>query len=152
MGCVLHCAPPDPNPNAMPTRGIDHLGLAVLDLDPTTRFFVDHLGWKESGRDPAYPRTAVSDGHLRLTLWQVDHGLPVESFDRRKNVGLHHIALAVESEAELHALHERLAAVEEVRIEFPPEPVGGGPRRHMMCLEPGGIRVEFIWSGEDRAR
>ncbi len=29
-------------------------------------------------------------------------------------------------------------------MEFAPEPLGGGPAKHMMCAIPGGIRVEFI--------
>ena len=86
------------------TRGINHLGLSVSDLDRSARFFTEALGWTESGRDAAYPRTAVSDGHLRLTLWQVDYKLSVEPFDRRKNVGLHHLALEVESEDRLNEL------------------------------------------------
>src|SRR5512134_2548297 len=77
------------------TKGINHLGLAVLDLGQTARFFIDGLGWQESGYDPTYPRTAVSDGHVRLTLWQVDHSKRVVGFDRRSNVGLHHLALEV---------------------------------------------------------
>jgi catechol 2,3-dioxygenase-like lactoylglutathione lyase family enzyme len=79
------------------TRGINHLGLSVLDLDSSVRFFTEALGWTESGRDNSYPRAAVSDGHVRLTLWQVDHQLAVEPFNRRKNVGLHHLALEVDS-------------------------------------------------------
>jgi lactoylglutathione lyase len=63
------------------TRGLNHLGLSVLDLDITSRFFTEVLGWPG------------------------------------------------------------------VVVEFPPEPLGKGPRKHMMCLEPGGIRVEFIWPG-----
>jgi hypothetical protein len=31
-----------------------------------------------------------------------------------------------------------------VKIEFAPEPLGGGPTRHMMCAIPGGIRLELI--------
>jgi hypothetical protein len=69
------------------TRGINHLGLSVLDIDSTSRFFVQLLGWVESGRDESYPRTAVSDGHTRLTLWQVDRSLDVQPFNRRRNVG-----------------------------------------------------------------
>ena len=30
----------------MGTAGIHHVGLAVADLDTTTRFFTDGLGWK----------------------------------------------------------------------------------------------------------
>lgn len=131
----------------MQTRGLNHLGLAVRDLDATTRFFTELLGWQESGRDMSYPRTAVTDGHVRLTLWQVDEQLSVEPFHRRKNVGLHHLAIEVPTEGDLKAIHRSLAATEGVVIEFPPEPLSGGPREHMMCHEPGGIRIEFIWPG-----
>lgn len=130
------------------TCGLNHLGLAVADLDRTTAFFTDLLGWEEAGRDLSYPRTAVTDGSVRLTLWQVDKDLDNEAFDRRKNIGLHHLALEVSTEADLNALAEKLQRTETVKIEFMPEPVGAGPRKHMMCYEPGGIRVEFIWPGK----
>jgi lactoylglutathione lyase len=135
--------------SAMPgTRGINHLGLSVLDLNRSAAFFVEALGWLESGRDESYPRTAVSDGHLRITLWQVDHRLVVEPFNRRKNVGLHHVALEVESEERLNSLAHSIAAWPEVKIEFMPELLGKGPRKHMMFFEPGGNRIELIWPGE----
>ncbi len=127
------------------THGVNHIGLSVNDLSATRDFFVEVLGWSESGYDPNYPRTAVSDGTVRLTLWQVDHSLTVGEFDRRANIGLHHLALEVGSEEELNALYQHIK--DKVRIEFPPEPVGTGPRKHMMCYEPGGIRLEFIWPG-----
>ena len=130
------------------TQGLDHFGLAVSDLEATTQFFTQCLGWEESGRDGSYPRTAVSDGHVRLTLWQVDRSLSIEPFHRRKNVGLHHLALTVPTEDALNALHERVSAWHDVEIEFAPELVGKGPRKHMMLNEPSGIRVEFIWSGD----
>ena len=130
------------------TEGLNHLGLAVADLDETRDFFVEVLGWSESGRDESYPRTAVSDGQVRLTLWQVDHGLDVRPFHRRRNIGLHHLALGVDSEARLDELAARIEAWPGTRIEFAPEPVGDGPRKHMMFTEPGGIRLELIWSGQ----
>ena len=130
------------------TQGLNHLGLAVSDLEATAKFFTECLGWEESGRDDSYPRCAVSDGSIRLTLWEVDKSRAVEPFDRRKNVGLHHLAITVASEAALNSLNERVSAWDGVEIEFSPELVGGGPRKHMMFTEPGGIRLEFIWSGE----
>lgn len=129
------------------TRGINHLGLSVLDLDSSARFFTKALGWTESGRDNSYPRTAVSDGQVRLTLWQVDRQLAVEPFNRRKNVGLHHLALEVDSEERLHALAKSVANWPEVKIEFMPELLGKGPRKHMIFFEPGGNRIELIWPG-----
>lgn len=129
------------------TNGINHLGLAVKDLNASTQFFVNLLGWTESGRDESYPRTAVSDGVVRLTLWQVDSSHESVAFSRRRNIGLHHLALEVESEEQLNAIASKLSDAQEVEIEFMPELVGTGPRKHMMCYEPGGIRIEFIWPG-----
>lgn len=129
------------------TNGLNHLGLAVADLDKSVAFFVKNLGWEESGRDDSYPRSAVSDGKVRLTLWQVDNSLDIQPFHRRKNIGLHHLALEVISEEKLNEIYTKLSQVGDVTIEFSPEPVGSGPRKHMMCNEPGGIRVEFIWPG-----
>lgn len=130
------------------TNGLNHLGLSVLDLNQTARFFTECLGWEESGRDGSYPRTAVSDGSVRLTLWQVTDAQTSAAFDRRANIGLHHVAFTVETEADLMSLAARVQQYPGVKIEFMPEPVGDGPRKHMMCNEPGGLRVEFIWGGE----
>ncbi|WP_323764253.1 VOC family protein [Marinovum sp.] len=129
------------------TQGLNHLGLAVRDLDETTGFFVSVLGWEESARDPSYPRSTVTDGQLRLTLWQVDRSSGITGFDRRANVGLHHLALEVASAEALDTLAEKVANWPGVAVEFMPEAMGSGPRRHMMFAEPGGIRLELIWPG-----
>lgn len=130
------------------TNGINHLGLAVADLAQCQSFFTQALGWQASGYDPHYPRVAVSDGVVRLTLWQVDQALEATAFNRRKNIGLHHLALEVVSKAKLDEIYQKVSLHPGVAIEFAPELVGDGPRMHMMCAEPGGIRVEFIWLGE----
>ena len=130
------------------TSGVNHIGLTVGNLENSTRFFVECLGWQASGHDPSYPRTAVSDGHVRLTLWQVDNSAATNNFDRRQNIGLHHLALNAETEAQLLDIAQAVGDFPGTTIEFMPELVGQGPRKHMMCYEPGGNRIEFIWSGE----
>ena len=130
------------------TKGLNHLGLSVQDLDASVAFFVDCLGWEESGRDESYPRSAVSDGTIRITLWQVDHTKPVQGFNRKQNIGLHHVALEVETRDRLEEIASKLETYPGVTIEFLPELVGKGPRVHKMCNEPGGNRVEFIWPGK----
>jgi lactoylglutathione lyase len=47
----------------------------------------------------------------------------------------------------LNALAQSLIQWPEVKIAFMPELLGKGPRKHMMFLEPGGNRIELIWSG-----
>lgn len=125
------------------TQGINHLGLTVPDLVSAAEFFQQVLGFQQVGEKPDYPAIFVSDGHTMITLWQAKTDSPV-SFNRHENIGLHHVALAVADEATLDDLSRRLQACDDVSVEFAPEPLGAAPYRHMMCLIPGGIRVEFI--------
>lgn len=128
------------------TKGSHHIGLAVSKLEESANFFTSLLGWKEVKRNEAYPAIFVSDGNIMLTLWATKEE-PAVPFDRHKNIGLHHVAFKVESEDDLNALHQRLAD-HGTHIEFAPEQLGPGPARHMMCYEPSGIRVEFVWPGQ----
>lgn len=127
------------------TMGVDHLGLTVGDLDASRRFFVECLGWQVVGEVPAYPAVFVSDGCVRLTLWQVDKSAGYAAFDRRRNVGLHHVALKVAGLTALESLHAHVSDWPGVAIEFAPQLVTpGGSRMHCMVREPGGVRLEFV--------
>lgn len=79
-----------------------------------------------------------------LTVWQTKVENPV-SFDRKANVGLHHIAIKVASMDALHQVHSIVSEIAGVIIEFPPQPLKGTPMTHMICFEPGGVRVEFVY-------
>jgi catechol 2,3-dioxygenase-like lactoylglutathione lyase family enzyme len=124
------------------TMGIDHVGLTVKDLETTRAFFVDCLGWKKVGEKPDYPAVFVSDGHVLLTLWQQkdDSGA---AFDRKSNIGLHHLAIRAADETAFNTIFERVSSWPGVKVEFAPELLGKGPKRHMMIYEPGGVRIEF---------
>lgn len=125
------------------TQGVHHVGLTVRDLPSTLHFFETVLGFKKVKEDPDYPAAFVTDGKILLTLWQALSGKKT-AFDRRSNIGLHHLALKVDGEENLNRVYDRLKRAEGVTIEFAPEPLRGGPTKHMMCAEPGGIRIEFI--------
>ena len=127
------------------TRGVDHVGLSVRDLDSTRRFFCDCLGWRVIGERPDYPAVFVSDGHQMVTLWRVEAPDRAVAFNRRANIGLHHLAFAVADRAGLDALYERVAAWPGVVVEFAPELNGKGPKIHFMVYEPSGIRIEFAF-------
>jgi len=129
----------------MNTKGVHHIGLTVSKLEESAVFFTSLLGWKEVRRDDTYPAIFVSDGNVLVTLWQ-SRGSPFVSFDKDRNIGLHHIALQVGDETGLDAVHENLKNA-GIPIEFAPELLRDGPAKHMMCYEPSGIRVEFIWPG-----
>ena len=126
------------------TLGIHHLGLTVPRLGDARDFFVDGLGFEQVGEVPDYPAVFVSDGTVMITLWQAEDPASAIPFDRRRVIGLHHLALGVAEPAALEVLHCELAARADVEIEFAPESLGGGPVQHMMCRIPGNIRLELI--------
>ena len=126
------------------TQGIHHVGLTVTDLDASCSFFTQLLGWEKVGGNPDYPAVFVSDGSVLVTLWQTREKSAAKPFDKNNNVGLHHLAIRVADLDTLEKIYQKLAAAESVDIEFAPEPLRDGPTTHMMCFEPGGIRVEFI--------
>ena len=126
------------------TQGAHHVGLTVPNLDQTRQFFIDTLGYQQVGEKPDYPAAFVSDGTTMITLWQAQDPANAVPFDRKNSIGLHHLALKVESVEALNQLHGTLASTDSVAIEFAPESLGGGPIQHMMCNIPGGIRIEFI--------
>ena len=126
------------------TRGVHHIGLTVPDLEQTRKFFLETLGYEQIGDVPDYPAVFLGDGSTMITLWEAANPDTAVPFDRKNVIGLHHFAMKVEDGDSLDALHQKLTKTDGVEIEFAPEPLGGGPAKHMMCAIPGGIRVEFI--------
>ena len=126
------------------TRGAHHIGLTVPDLAKTRAFFLDTLGFAQVGEVPDYPAVFLTDDTTMITLWQAESPASAVPFDRKNVIGLHHLALNVDGADALDALHDKLKASDSVDVEFAPEPLGGGPAKHMVCAIPGGIRVEFI--------
>jgi catechol 2,3-dioxygenase-like lactoylglutathione lyase family enzyme len=127
------------------TCGVDHVGLSVLDLVSTRKFFCDCLGWRVVGERANYPAVFVSDGHDVVTLWQVESPGKATPFDRRANVGLHHLALAVADRTGLDTLYQRVSKWPDVVVEFGPEPSGAGPKIHFIVRDPSGVRIEFAF-------
>ncbi|MBI1425426.1 MAG: VOC family protein [Gammaproteobacteria bacterium] len=127
------------------TSGVHHIGLTVSKLEESADFFTSLLGWKEVRRNEDYPAIYVSDSNILVTLWGIKEQPPLE-FNRMKNIGLHHVAFRVESERDLESIYGKLLD-SSIKIEFSPEQLGQGPAKHMICYEPSGVRVEFIWLG-----
>jgi catechol 2,3-dioxygenase-like lactoylglutathione lyase family enzyme len=128
------------------TCGVDHVGLSVSDLESTRKFFCDCLGWRVIGERPDYPAVFVSDGHGIVTIWQVESPSKAIAFDRRANVGLHHLAITVVDQASLDVLYRRISAWPGVVMEFSPQLMGVGPKKHFIMREPSGVRIEFAFN------
>ena len=126
------------------TQGAHHIGLAVRDVEAARDFFVDALGYGVAAERPDYPAIFVSDGTTLLTLWQVADPASATPFDRRANIGLHHLALRVADLDALRTVFARVQGHPGTVIEFDPEPIReGATTHHFICAMPGGIRIEF---------
>jgi catechol 2,3-dioxygenase-like lactoylglutathione lyase family enzyme len=126
------------------TRGVHHVGLTVPDLAQARAFFCDLLGFDEVGGVPDYPSIFVSDGTILLTLWRAADPITARAFDRRGNIGLHHLSLAVADDAALDAVWEKVRGHPEVVIDAAPGAIrAGSATRHFLVFAPGGIRIEF---------
>jgi catechol 2,3-dioxygenase-like lactoylglutathione lyase family enzyme len=126
------------------TRGVHHIGLTVPDLDQARAFFCGVLGFDEVGGVPSYPAIFVSDGAILLTLWRAIDPLEARPFDRRVNIGLHHLSLAVADDAALDRVWEKVIAQPGVVIDAAPGPIQPeSATRHFLVFIPGGIRIEF---------
>jgi lactoylglutathione lyase len=124
--------------------GVDHVGLSVSDLSASENFFVKYAGFKLLGKKESYPAVFVANDDVMITLWQVNDPSTAQKFDRKNTIGLHHLALSVNSFKALNELHEKLVKDPQVKIEFSPELMGNGPTKHMMVFEPSGNRIEFV--------
>jgi lactoylglutathione lyase len=118
--------------------GISHIGLAVSDLEASFLFF-EALGYKKVGGDESYPSYFISNDKSILTLWQTDAN--AVCFNRKINVGLHHLALQVNSEEALHDAYNAVLKVPGTTNEFGPKDFPFG--KHAMVHDPSGLRIEF---------
>ena len=126
------------------TQGVHHVGLTVPDLDQARAFFCGTLGFDEVGGVPAYPSIFLSDGAILLTLWRAADPMTARAFDRRANIGLHHLSLAVANDAALDRAWDKVRAHPHVIVDAVPGPIrAGSATRHFLVFIPGGIRIEF---------
>ncbi|KQM28253.1 MULTISPECIES: VOC family protein [unclassified Sphingomonas] len=126
------------------TIGVHHVGLTVPDIDQARLFFCDVLGFDVVGGKPEYPAVFVSDGRILLTLWRAADPAAARPFDRRANIGLHHLSLAVADDAALDAVWARVGAHADVVVDVAPDAIQpGSATRHFIVFIPGGIRLEF---------
>ncbi len=130
--------------NTAKTQGAHHIGLTVPNLEAASTFFLDALGFDQVGAVPDYPAIFVSDGSIMITLWQAEDPATAVPFDRKTNIGLHHLALRVGDPTDLAQLSAELGNRDDIDIEFEPEGLGDSGLQHMMCRIPGNIRLELI--------
>ena len=133
----------------MLTSGISHVGLSVSNLEASCGFF-QALGFNQVGGVDSYPSIFLSDGSSLITLWQTEND--ATPFDRRKNVGLHHLAIKVSSKEALTEAYNTGGKMDSVRVTgegaFGPQALDGTSLTHAMVFEPSGNRIELTYHQE----
>jgi len=115
-------------------KQIDHIGIAVKDLDEQVKFYANVLGLKCSGIEQ------VSDQQVKVAIFPVgevqiellqptDEDSPIAKFLKKKGEGIHHIAYLVED------LEDNLKRIEEQMIPL----IDSKPR-----IGVGGHKIAFL--------
>ena len=82
--------------------GIEHVGIAMENMEGISAFFSDILGLKYLGSEKIDDQQVVTDifntGGGKLEFLQAtDPDSPISKFIKKKGVGMHHIALLVDN-------------------------------------------------------
>jgi catechol 2,3-dioxygenase-like lactoylglutathione lyase family enzyme len=146
----------------MPVRGVDHIDLAVSDVDRSLAFYLGMLGpigLKVEGRFQTYRKTEevvyLGFGHMHIPGTQPETRLGVRKADggehRYYEVGIEHLAFTVDSRSEVDDTYQRCLDM-GARIHCPPEEESDLPGYYaFFAFDPDGIRVEVChWSDQVR--
>ena len=146
----------------MPIRGVDHIDLAVSDVDRSLAFYLGMLGpvgLAVEGRFSSYRGTEdivyLGFGHKHVSGTQPETRLGLRKADggehRYYGVGVEHLAFTVDSRDEVDAAYQRCLEM-DARIHCAPEQEGDMPGYYaFFVFDPDGIRIEVDhWSDEAR--
>ena len=131
---------------------IDHVGVAVEDLDAALKLYEDSLGMPMVHREVVAEQGVeavlldVGDGHVEL-LRPLGEDTPVGKYLARKGPGLHHVAYAV---TDIKATLEQLAAAGIELIDE--QPRTGIRNSRVAFLHPkstGGVLTEIVEPAEE---
>lgn len=133
-----------------PMRRIDHIGIAVHDLDEAMAPYVEGLGIQvdhtEEVADQGVRVAMLPVGETNIELLEpTSEESPIARFLASKGPGIHHIALAVD---DIDAAIRRMLDAGVRMIDAEPRPGAGGSRvafAHPKAM--GGVLVELVEGG-----
>ena len=131
---------------------IDHVGVAVEDLDAALKLYEDALGMPMVHREVVEEQGVeavlldVGDGHVEL-LSALGPDTPVGKYIAKKGPGLHHVAYAVED------IDATLASLKEQGVKLIDQEARTGIRQSRVAfLHPaatGSVLTEIVQPAED---
>jgi len=127
-------------------KHLDHVGIAVKDLEQSLKFYCDQLGLDETSREEVEEQKVkvafLPAGESKLELLEpTSSDSPVEKFIHSRGEGVHHLALRVTR------LEEKLNQLKEqgVRLidEKPRRGAGGALVAFIHPRSTGGVLLEL---------
>lgn len=125
---------------------LDHIGIAVKDLEESLKFYRDALGIQLEGIEVVKEQKVttaflpVGESHIEL-LEATDSDSPISKFIEKRGEGIHHIAIKVENiEEHLQNLDEK-----EIRL-IDREPKQGANNKKIAFIHPkstSGVLLEL---------
>ncbi len=124
---------------------IDHLGIAVRNLDESLRFYADELGMELLARETIEVErvnVAMLPAGPRIELLEpCDAESPIAKFLEKRGPGLHHLAMRVD---DLVAVTARLAGRGARLLNEPRRGAGGHLYVFVHPASAGGVLLELI--------
>ncbi len=128
-------------------KKIDHIAIAVADLDAVEKIYKDMLNLDWEGREEVTGQKVMTSifevGECRVELISpTSDESPVAGFLQKKGGGLHHICFEVDDiEAEMARLKEKGA---RLLNETPTAGVGGSRVAFLHPKSGGGVLIELV--------
>lgn len=131
-------------------RRIDHIGIAVPDLETALAPYVEGLGIQVAHREEVATQKVrvammpVGETNIEL-LEPTSEDSPIAKFIEGRGPGIHHIAIAVD---DIEAAMDRMNAAGVRMIDTEPRPGAGGTKvafAHPKAF--GGVLVELVEGG-----
>lgn len=130
----------------MSAARLDHIAIAVANLEEAMRFYIEALGLSLDSIEEVdeqgvrLAKLAVGDTHIEL-LEPLSKETPVGKFLQTRGAGLHHICLRVDNiETRLERLKSRGAALVD---EKPRRGAGGAQIAFIHPKATGGVLIEL---------
>ncbi|HEX6544864.1 MAG TPA: methylmalonyl-CoA epimerase [Bryobacteraceae bacterium] len=128
------------------TASIDHVGIAVRQIDEALRFYTGQLGLtldaRETVADEKVNVGMLPAGKTRIELLEATGpDSPIAKFIEKCGPGLHHIALKVDN---LEAVLDRVKAAGGRILNEPKHGAGGHLYAFIHPKDSGGVLLELI--------
>ncbi|WP_334314207.1 methylmalonyl-CoA epimerase [Aneurinibacillus sp. Ricciae_BoGa-3] len=114
-------------------RKIEHIGIAVKNLEDSLAFYTQMLGMKWLGTETVESEQvrvaflAIGESHIEL-LEPTSDDSPIAKFIEKKGEGIHHIALSVDNQ------QQRLNALQEAGVRLINETPKRGAHNNMVAF------------------